>query len=124
MSKAADVLECAGYDEDDADCSEATAKMRLVQQAMEDARRRHRRSIAEAVRALDEPSSKLSADAQTFTDPRLKSDATKFIDPRLNVGAGAFTPQVSGSSFGAQSQHSDWALSDASTWCSQDATWG
>merc|ERR1719506_628956 len=67
MSKAADVLECAGYDEDDADCAEAVEKMRLVQQAMEDARQRHRRSIARAVQELEEPPVTLNAGAQSFT---------------------------------------------------------
>lgn len=124
MSKAADVLESAGYDEDDTDTAEAASKMRLVQQAMEDARRRHRRSIAEAVRALEEPASKLSTEAKAFADPRLKSDAKTFVDPRLNVGAGAFIPQEAGISAGGQAQHSDCPLGDASTWCStQDATW-
>lgn len=94
ISKAADVLECAGYDEDDVDSSEAAAKMRLVQQAMEDARRRHRRSIAEAVRALEQApvAPKLSEDAKTFNPP-MNAEAKAFSPP-MNSEAKAFNPPM------------------------------
>lgn len=101
MSKAADILEDAGYDEEGADCSEAAKKMRLVQQAMEDARKRHRKSIAEAV-------SKLNADAAAFHDPRLKAEAAEFT-PIL--------PTVQ------TEQASIWPKADSSNWCSQDGSW-
>lgn len=71
MSKAAEVLECAGYDDEQVDGDEAWNKMRLVQQAMEDARQRHRRSIAHAVQDLQEPrASTFNADAQAFAAPQ------------------------------------------------------
>jgi len=102
MSKAADVLECAGYDDDDADCTEAVAKMRLVQQAMEDARQRHRRSIARAVQELEEPLAK----------------------SQLNGDAQAFEPQQSFNTGSSHMQQPSWNQADSFNQYSPQGCWG
>lgn len=110
LSKVADVLESAGYAEDDAEEGEVAAKMRLVQRAMEDARQRHRRSIARAVQELEEPivGPVLNADAQTF-EPRLQ-----YVEQPCS-GAGM------------EGQHANWgqtpSLSQAPI-LNADAQWG
>jgi len=103
MSKAADVLESAGYDDDTVECSETTKKMRLLQQAMEDARQRHRRSIARAVQALEEPQAV----------PMLNANANVF-NPQLCCGAGVDSPVL----------QPDWQHAATSNECNQAAAWG
>merc|ERR1719252_173416 len=53
ISKAADILESAGFDGENVTFDDASSKMKLVEQAMADARQRHRRSIDRAMMQLE-----------------------------------------------------------------------
>merc|ERR1719356_957375 len=76
ISKAADVLECAGYDEAGYSVTETQEHLNKMASAMEEARGRHRRSIARAVSGLEEPPALVPPEASS-----------------LNAGAYVFTPQ-------------------------------
>merc|ERR1719421_1034556 len=92
ISKAADILESAGYDGENVTFDDASSKMKLVEQAMADARQRHRRSIDRAMMQLEEsplPPAHLNAWANEFTPQQQQHAQTS----SFNTRAQEFTPQ-------------------------------
>merc|ERR1719421_2279507 len=99
ISKAADILESAGYDGENVTFDDASSKMKLVEQAMADARQRHRRSIDRAMMQLEEsplPPAHLNAWANEFTPQQQQQQQQQQQHAQTSsfiAGAQEFTPQ-------------------------------
>lgn len=101
ISKVADVLEDAEVEDEKADVLDK--KMAIVQKCMEDALKKHRQSIVQAVQELEKSPEKevfFSPDAKEFT-PQAFTSPTK-AKPQFNADAADFTPQGKKLSFNAE----------------------
>lgn len=121
LSKAAETLDAAGLNDDDEE--KTSEQLEMVHKAMEEARRRHRRSVAEAVQKV----TGLSATAQPFEPvPGMKAGAEPFepkqyIQDRIQSAIAAAHVRQFDESHGFESKQP--GASSQQTWGQDSSGW-